>query len=414
MPGDFWSRKDGCFEVVCTCPSVNLIVIGSGTAPVPFNVVSKSKLKASTRTVPYILLQGKEAFVKKSHTTKVTGDEKGVKKGIVSGTLSEKAEPITFDPTVKGDGSPMIRSAELFFMQGKNTMGKMTTTLGGNGGSVNANGGILGPCTPPDMGGVQGSDAWDKALAMLSDPKGTYAKLQGMKSKYDTVSGMINGDIPFSAAGMAGTLGGLAGGLGETLANPSLLNAAGTLSQAGDYINKAQTAKGMLTGEIPFSPSAALSLAGGVTGNSAMSRAASILGPIEQYNSRGSSPRGSRGGATPKPTLQQNSGKATKHGSTIKQMRTPGFVASPPSLDSLSPYATVGKSIIGAMESSHNPTASAMMSGLGSLMGSPLLLATAQSIHQYQFPTLAGAMPIAFGITYLSDMFYNGGFSIDR
>jgi len=104
------------FEVVGSAPSVNLTQVGNAVVPIPYPVVSKSKLKISSDTVPYILLGGKEAFVKRSHTTKVKGDEKGSKGGVVSGTVSEKAEPITFDATVKGDGDFMIRDAEQFFV----------------------------------------------------------------------------------------------------------------------------------------------------------------------------------------------------------------------------------------------------------------------------------------------------------
>lgn len=268
MPGNFWARKDDKFEVVCSAPSVNLTQVGNAVVPVPYQVVSKSKLKISADTVPYILLGGKEAFVKRSHTTKATGDEKGSKKGVVSGTVSGKAEPISFDGTVKGDGDFMIRDSETFFMQNKNTMGKMTTTLGGSGSAVNAGGDISGAASPADIGG-QGSDAWSQALTALKDPMGAYAKLQDMKSKYDTVAGMINGDIPFSAAGLAGAVGGLAG-------NQSLM-------QASSMLGKAETAKKMLDGDIPFSPAFAMDLAGSATGNPSLMKAAQTISQAEGY-----------------------------------------------------------------------------------------------------------------------------------
>ena len=47
MPGNFWARKDSTFEVVGTAPSVNLTPIGNTIVPIPYPVVSKSKLKIS-------------------------------------------------------------------------------------------------------------------------------------------------------------------------------------------------------------------------------------------------------------------------------------------------------------------------------------------------------------------------------
>ena len=94
--------------------------------------------------------------------------------------------------------------------------------------------------------------------------------------------------------------------------------------------------------------------------------------------------------------------------------KTPAIVSSAPKLSSMQMATNLGKSLLGAMASYEKPTLSNAMIGIGSLMGSPVLLATAQSVHDYRLSTLLGAKNIDLKIRYISDSFYKGAFGIDR
>lgn len=373
----FAARQSKKYEVVGSAPSVNLTQMGNAVVPVPYPV--SIKLVPSNVVVPYVFFNDKKVYVKKSTTTEVKGDEKGSKKGVVSGTVNGEAVAIVYAPTIKVDGSNLVRVGDMYKMQGGNTVGKLTTTENGKGGSVSANGDVIGPTTPPDLSGKQGSDAWSSALSMLEDPTSLVAKAQDLKSKYDTVSGMLSGEIPLTASGLAGAVGSITG-------NQSLMQASSMLSQA-------ETAEKMLSGEIPFSPGMALGLAAGATGNPAMSSVAQGIGIIEGLGSSSKPNKSQPSGATPS-LVPQNS--------ALKVMLKSDAVS------------MLGKPLLGAMESQDKATASILSAGLGSLMGSPVLLATAQSTHQYTFPQLLGAIPIDLSITYVSDRFYKGVFGHDR
>jgi len=399
----FAARQGSKYEVVSSAPSVNLTKMSVPVGPVPYPV--SIKLTPSDAVVPYVFFNGKKVYVKRSTTTEVKGDEKGGDGGVVSGTVGGEAVAIVFAPKIKVDGSNLVRVGDLYNMQSGNTKGKLTTTEGGDGGSIGADGSVESS-PPADASGSQGASAWDQALNALKDPMGAYAKLQDMKSKYDTVAGMINGDIPFSAAGLAGAVGGLTG-------NQSLM-------QASSMLSKAETAKKMLDGDIPFSPAFAMGLAGSATGNPGLMQAAQTVGQAEGYYNKVDHAYDSGGGRTP--SFNPSSGKGHVHsGSSPKQGATPSFNPTPkPTATSLTnmiksdTVKSFGKTLLGAMSSSEKPTASMAMSGLGSLMGSPVLLATAQSIYHYSFPPLLGALSIDLNITYVSDTFYEGLFGTNR
>jgi len=112
------TRKDAKYKVICTAPDV--CKIASGT-PVPFPITET--LNNSAKTAKKTNFNGKKAFMLKSHTTKVTGDEAGVGGGIKSGTNMKKAEPIDHSSTVKVEGSWSVRVKDKVYMNNKNTIG---------------------------------------------------------------------------------------------------------------------------------------------------------------------------------------------------------------------------------------------------------------------------------------------------
>lgn len=112
------TRKDAKYKVICTAPDVCKIANGT---PVSFPIVEtlNNSAKHATKTN----FNGKKAFMLKSHTTKVTGDEAGVGGGVKSGCNMKKAEPIDHSSTVKVEGSWIVRCNDKVYMNKKNTMG---------------------------------------------------------------------------------------------------------------------------------------------------------------------------------------------------------------------------------------------------------------------------------------------------
>ncbi len=113
-------------RVVSLAPDVCLTPCGGTMVPVPYNIYDLHGHDAAyTPTVRY---QGLPAMVLRSHTTHVHGDEAGTGGGVVSGTHGGICEPITFEPTVRNEGSPAIRDGDLCWMNNKNTIGKCVLT----------------------------------------------------------------------------------------------------------------------------------------------------------------------------------------------------------------------------------------------------------------------------------------------
>jgi len=104
MADEFGARIDGSYRVVFTSPDMCKLPNGS---VVPFPITEQ--LSNSDNYSKTTRFNGKWAFLLKSHTTKVIGDEAGVAKGVNSGTVSKKAEPIEHSKSFKIEGSPVIR-----------------------------------------------------------------------------------------------------------------------------------------------------------------------------------------------------------------------------------------------------------------------------------------------------------------
>ncbi|WP_374395687.1 DUF4150 domain-containing protein, partial [Tabrizicola sp.] len=97
---------------VCRSPSV----------PVPYPVVDFCGHDRNyTRSVRFT---GQRAMVMRSHTRHVHGDEPGVGKGVVSGTVGGISEPITHAAQVRAEGSHVIRHLDRFHMNNRNTVGE--------------------------------------------------------------------------------------------------------------------------------------------------------------------------------------------------------------------------------------------------------------------------------------------------
>lgn len=137
MADNFGARTDGAYLVVCSAPDVCKLPNGT---PVPFPITEKLSNSASYATKTNF--NGKKAIMLKSYTTKVTGDEGGVAKGVKSGTTGSKAEPIDHSKSVKVEGSSLVRVGDKVYMNNKNTLGTVVFAPAPVQGAIQDNGAI--------------------------------------------------------------------------------------------------------------------------------------------------------------------------------------------------------------------------------------------------------------------------------
>jgi hypothetical protein len=93
--------------------------IGKVTVPIPYTNVARSADAAGTASTVFV--NGRPVCHKKSIFSKSTGDEPGDRKGIRSGTITEKAEFITASPNVSFEGIPAVRQGDMMVSNNCNT-----------------------------------------------------------------------------------------------------------------------------------------------------------------------------------------------------------------------------------------------------------------------------------------------------
>jgi len=104
---------------VLTTVDVCWTKIGKVTVPIPYTNVARSADAA--KTAGTVLVNGRPVCHKKSIFSKSTGDEPGDRKGIRSGTITEKAEFITASPNVLIEGIPAVRQGDMMVSNNCNT-----------------------------------------------------------------------------------------------------------------------------------------------------------------------------------------------------------------------------------------------------------------------------------------------------
>ena len=123
MAKNIGARKNANFKVISTTPSVNKTQRGSVVVNVPYDV--QQDLSSAEGTSPNVFFNGDAAYVKTSHSTKVTGDSAGSLGGIKSGTVGAQSDPIEASSSVFINGKAVVRVGDMQYMQGKNTIGKV-------------------------------------------------------------------------------------------------------------------------------------------------------------------------------------------------------------------------------------------------------------------------------------------------
>lgn len=101
-------------QIVCLAPDVCLTPVGAAIVPIPYMIVSQ--LSWAQKTVASTQLTGMEAFTMASRTDKVTGDEPGVKGGVVSGVNRGWCRPRSNKTSVFVDGRELIQNDNLYDM----------------------------------------------------------------------------------------------------------------------------------------------------------------------------------------------------------------------------------------------------------------------------------------------------------
>ncbi|MGR9156257.1 PAAR-like domain-containing protein [Rhizobium leguminosarum] len=121
------SREIGQGRVVSIAPDVCLTPIGSSMVPVPYSLVAyqnidPANMANSVRQTSLV------SHVKSSLITKSFGDEPGTGGGVKSGTTGAECEPKTYSSTVRAEGRNMVRFDDEWWMNHKNTVGKLIYT----------------------------------------------------------------------------------------------------------------------------------------------------------------------------------------------------------------------------------------------------------------------------------------------
>ncbi len=146
MAKNFGARKNSKYKVVSSSPSVNKTPRGSSTPNIPYDV--QQDLGGSDGTSPNVNFNGDPVYLKTSHSSKVTGDKEGSSGGVKSGTVEAQSDPIEASPSVFVNGKAVVRVCDKQYMQGKNTVGKVTSGENGSAGHITDEGKIEGSTAP--------------------------------------------------------------------------------------------------------------------------------------------------------------------------------------------------------------------------------------------------------------------------
>jgi hypothetical protein len=117
------SRDTGKGIIVSIVPDVCKTPMGSALVPVPYSITSVQGDDAGTAAT--VRQTAQRSHTKASRTTCCTGDEPGTGKGVKSGTVGDICEPKTWSGTVRFEGKNAVRHDDIWWMNCKNTIGKL-------------------------------------------------------------------------------------------------------------------------------------------------------------------------------------------------------------------------------------------------------------------------------------------------
>lgn len=118
------SRDTGEGIIVSVTPDVCKTPVGNSMVPIPYSITAKQGDDANT--VATVRMTGKRAHNMASLVTKCTGDQPGTGTGVKSGTVGSVCHPKTHSGTVRIRGEYAIRHGDMWEMNNRNTLGKLT------------------------------------------------------------------------------------------------------------------------------------------------------------------------------------------------------------------------------------------------------------------------------------------------
>lgn len=146
MAKNFGARTNNKYKVISSTPSVNKTPRGPNIVDVPYDV--QQDLSKAEGTSPNVNFNGDPVYVKTSHSTKVTGDKDGSHGGVKSGTVEAQSDPIEASSSVFVNGKAVVRVGDKQHMQGKNTIGKVTSGESGSAAHITDEGKVVGLTQP--------------------------------------------------------------------------------------------------------------------------------------------------------------------------------------------------------------------------------------------------------------------------
>ena len=102
-------------------PDVCMTPVGKSSVPIPYsNLAESADIADGSETVKF---EGEMGAIKGCNYSKSTGDEPGSDKGVSSGTITDKAEFVTYSPNVKIEGKNACRNGDIMTHNKKNAVG---------------------------------------------------------------------------------------------------------------------------------------------------------------------------------------------------------------------------------------------------------------------------------------------------
>jgi hypothetical protein len=161
------ARKNSSWKAICTAPDFCKTPVGSSTPPIPYQVIAD--LGQSESCVPNVRFNGDPCKVlNQSIVPKCTGDEPGTAKGVKSGTVADKVEPVSASTTVRAGKKRVVRELDPCTLNSGNCPGIYTTQPApgsaiGAGGKPTPKEPAVTPDTPKEVQAAQeGKGLWGK------------------------------------------------------------------------------------------------------------------------------------------------------------------------------------------------------------------------------------------------------------
>lgn len=112
------TAKDGQYVLICMAPDVCWTPIGKKKVPIPYFITHT--MATAQQCSKNVFFNGKPAYLHaNSYVDNVSGDEPGVKGGVVTGVNMKVSHSQQHSPTVYINGKPMVRTADVVLMNTK-------------------------------------------------------------------------------------------------------------------------------------------------------------------------------------------------------------------------------------------------------------------------------------------------------